>query len=120
ELLGDSGVDAGVPQCDVLRLTIARARGLDPSTAADDAAAVMARLDRQAVDVSMRPPAVLAELWGALAGSGPDHEEARQKLRALTRAYVDRRVAGAEEPEVRAGFLAVPSVARLVQLLDAP
>ncbi|HEY8306346.1 MAG TPA: adenylate/guanylate cyclase domain-containing protein, partial [Lapillicoccus sp.] len=46
ELLGDSGVDAGVPQCDVLRLTIARARGLDPSTAADDAAAVMARLDR--------------------------------------------------------------------------
>jgi hypothetical protein len=32
---------------------------------------------------------------------------------------VDRRMAGAEEPETRAGFLGVPSVARLVRLLDA-
>jgi tetratricopeptide (TPR) repeat protein len=120
EALGDSGVDVGVPQCDVLRLTITRARGLDPSVAADHAAAIVARLDRQAVDVSMRPPTVLAGLWEALADSGPDHEEARQQVRALARAYVDRRVAGALEPEIRAGFLAVPSVARLVQLLDAP
>ena len=68
----------------------------------------------------MRPPAVLGELWDALAGGGPGHAEARQQVRALARAYVDRRLAGAEEPETEAGFLAVPSVARLVQRLDAP
>ena len=120
EVLGGSGVETGVPQCDVLRLAIARARGLDPSVAADDASAIVARLDRQALDVSMRPPAVLADLWEALAAGGPDHEEARQLLRAAARTFVDRRLAGAEEPEIRAGFLAVPSVARLVRLLDAP
>ena len=74
--------------------------------AADDAAAIVARLDRQAVDVSMRPPSVLGELWDALAGGGPDHAQAGQQVRALARAYVDRRVAGAEEPETEAGFLA--------------
>ena len=31
EVLGGSGVETAVPQCDVLRLAIARARGLDPS-----------------------------------------------------------------------------------------
>ena len=68
----------------------------------------------------MRPPSVLSELWDALASAAPIHAEARQQVRALARAYVDRRVAGAEEPETEAGFLAVPSVARLVQRLDAP
>jgi tetratricopeptide (TPR) repeat protein len=119
QVLGESGVETAVPQCEVLRLAVARARGVAPETVADGAAAIVARLDRQAVDVSMRPPSVLGELWDALAGSGPGHAEPRQQVRTLARAYVDRRLAGAEEPEIEAGFLAVPSVARLVQRLDA-
>jgi tetratricopeptide (TPR) repeat protein len=120
EVLGESGVEAAVPQCDVLRLAVARAQGLGPAAAAAQAVTIVERLDRQAVEVSMRPPSVLSELWDALAVGGADYAEARQRVRALAQAYVDRRVAGAEEPETEAGFLAVPSVARLVQLLDAP
>ena len=121
ELLGDSGVDAGRP-------AVRRAATDDrPSRRPRPVDGGRRRRGRHGRGWTGRPSTsrcalrhVLAELWGALAGSSPDHEEARQKLRETVRAYVDRRLAGAEEPEDRAGFLAVPSVARLVQLLDAP
>ena len=95
------------------------AGGLDPTRAAAEAAALVAELDRPAIDVSMRSAHLLGQLWELLAGS-PGHEAAQQQLREAVRAYVDRRLVGAEDPERQAGFLAVPSVARLVQLLDAP
>ena len=66
----------------------------------------------------MRSAHLLGQLWELLAGS-PGHEAAQQ-LREAVRAYVDRRLVGAEDPERQAGFLAVPSVAHLVRLLDAP
>ena len=119
DILTGSGVDAAVPQCAVLRLSIARARGLDPAEAAMRAAALVDRLDRQAVAVSVRPPTVLADLWEALAAGGAEHDGARRRLRDTARAFVHRRMAGAEETETRAGFLGVHSVARLVRLLDA-
>jgi class 3 adenylate cyclase/tetratricopeptide (TPR) repeat protein len=119
EVLGESGVAAAVPQCDVLRLAIAQARGTDPAVVAAEAAAIVERLDRQAVDVSMRPPTMLTTLWEALAMGGPDHHSAFSTMQAVARNYLERRVAGAEESETREGFLAVPSVTRLVELLDA-
>ncbi len=119
EVLVETGVASAVPQCDVVRLSIARASGLHPDDAADRAAGLVDRVDRHAVAVAVRPPAVLADLWAALAGGGPRHDEARGRLRDAARGFVDRRLQGAEEPETRAGFLAVPSVAHLVRLLDA-
>jgi hypothetical protein len=116
-MLSDSGVQAAVPQCEVLGLTVSRAKGLDPSAAAGEAARIAARLDRQAVDVSMRPPTVLATLWEALSGAGRDYEEERARLRAMAQAYVDRRLAGTEDDATERGFLAVPSVARLVDVV---
>ena len=80
--------------------------------------ALVAELDRPAIDVSMRSAHLLGQLWDLLAGS-PGHEAAKPQLREAVRAYVDRRIVGAEDPERQAGFLAVPSVARLVALLDA-
>jgi tetratricopeptide (TPR) repeat protein len=117
-VLRDSGVEASIPQCTALRIVIARAGGLDPARAAAEAAALVAELDRPAIDVSMRSAHLLGQLWELLAGS-PGHEAAQQRLREAVRAYVDRRIVGAEDPERQAGFLAVPSVARLVALLDA-
>ena len=116
-LLSESGVDAAVPQCDVLALAVSRAKGVDSSEAASEAARIVARLDRQEVEVSMRPPTVLSTLWEALSASGPDHEEERARLRAMAHAYVDRRLAGAEDEATKAGFLAVPSVAGLVDVV---
>jgi class 3 adenylate cyclase/tetratricopeptide (TPR) repeat protein len=117
-VLRDSGVEASIPQCTALRIVIAQAGGLDPTRAAAEAAALVAELDRPAIDVSMRSAHLLGQLWELLAGS-PGHEAAQQQLREAVRAYVDRRIVGAEDPERQAGFLAVPSVARLVALLDA-
>ncbi|HEU4331169.1 MAG TPA: adenylate/guanylate cyclase domain-containing protein [Lapillicoccus sp.] len=116
-VLRDSGVEASIPQCTALRIVIARAGGLDPHAAAAQAAALVAELDQPAIDVAMRSAHLLGQLWELLSGS-PDHETARQQLRDTVRAYVDRRIAGAESPELQAGFLAVPSVARLVAFLD--
>ena len=65
---------------------------------------------------AVRAGRALGRRWPAVVRTT---RQARQQVRALARAYVDRRVAGAEEPETEAGFLAVPSVARLVQRLDA-
>ena len=118
-VLRDSGVEASIPQCTALRIVIAQCGGLDPTRAAAEAAALVAELDRPAIDVSMRSAHLLGQLWELLAGS-PGHEAAQQQLREAVRAYVDRRLVGAEDPERQAGFLAVPSVARLVRLLDAP
>ena len=118
-VLRDSGVEASIPQCTALRIVIAHCGGLDPTRAAAEAAALVAELDRPAIDVSMRSAHLLGQLWELLAGS-PGHEAAQQQLREAVRAYVDRRLVGAEDPERQAGFLAVPSVARLVRLLDAP
>ena len=77
---GERGRD-GVPQCDALRLAIARCGGLDPSAAADGC-----RRDRgsarpaggRRVDA---PADLLGELWDALAGGGPGHEAGAQQLR---------------------------------------
>jgi hypothetical protein len=102
----------------VLRIVIARAGGLDPTAAAAEAAAVVVALDRAAIDVSMRSAHLLGQLWELLAGS-PGQEAAQQQLRDAARAYIDRRMVGAEDPERQAGFLAVPSVAQLVARLDA-
>jgi hypothetical protein len=65
----------------------------------------------------MRPPTVLATLWEALSGAGRDYEEERARLRAMAQAYVDRRLAGTEDDATKRGFLAVPSVARLVDVV---
>ena len=116
-MLSESGVHAAVPQCDVLGLAVSRAKGVDPSEAASEAARIVARLDREAIDVSMRPPTVLSTLWETLSGGGPDHDEERTRLRAMAHAYVDRRLAGAEDEATKAGFLTVPSVAGLVDVV---
>jgi class 3 adenylate cyclase/tetratricopeptide (TPR) repeat protein len=116
-MLSESGAEAAVPQCHVLGLAVERVKDLGPSDAASEAARIVARLDRQALDVSMRPPTVLASLWEMLSAGGRDHEEQRVRLRALAQAYVDRRLEGAEDEATKAGFLAVPSVARLVDVV---
>ena len=99
-------------------LAVARARGLArgwPPTSRTDRGPARTSGGRR-VDA---PTGRARRALGRVAvGAGP--RGAAQQVRALARAYVDRRVAGAEEPETEAGFLAVPSVARLVQLLDAP
>ena len=116
-MLSESGVHAAVPQCDVLGLAVSRAKGVDPSEAASEAARIVARLDREAIDVSMRPPTVLSTLWETLSAGAPEHEEERARLRAMAHAYVDRRLAGAEDEATKAGFLTVPSVAGLVDVV---
>ncbi|HEY6741141.1 MAG TPA: adenylate/guanylate cyclase domain-containing protein [Lapillicoccus sp.] len=116
-MLSESGVHAAVPQCDVLALAVSRAKGIDSSQTASKAARIVARLDRQEVEVSMRPPTVLSTLWETLSASGLDHDEERARLRAMAHAYVERRVAGAEDEATKAGFLAVPSVAGLVDVV---
>ena len=116
-MLRESGVETAVPQCEVLGLAVSRVKGFGPSEVGREAARIAARLDRQAVDVSMRPPTVLATLWEALSAAGRNYEDERARLRAMAQAYVDRRLAGAEDDATRAAFLAVPSVARLVDVV---
>ena len=68
-VLRDSGVEASIPQCTALRIVIAQGGGLDPTRAAAEAAALVAELDRPAIDVSMRSAHLLGQLWELLAGS---------------------------------------------------